>query len=235
MAHFVAADGDKSSGGQKRATGKLARNQRKRGEPHGRQTGASLSRSRWSKPSRWCKTTRAERGRRWQRRPEGTEMATSPRREWTPWMTSAEGRSLDNPKRGSPARERRTAWTGMCRESRHEGQEGKGRRHLTMAWSPQVRILEGPPRQRESVRHDKTTEDGGKPKARALHPGASPTGTIPPPRRPVAKQAAAAARSGGGRGGRHGSSEPGRTRDPWREDADGKLLRQQVVEALKTP
>jgi hypothetical protein len=38
----------------------------------------------------------------WQRRPEGTAVATSRCRELTPRSSAMEGRSLENPKRGIP-------------------------------------------------------------------------------------------------------------------------------------
>jgi hypothetical protein len=50
-------------------------------------------------------------------------------REWTLSAMSTEGRSLDNPRRGNPALRCRVARTGRCRESRHEGQEGRAPIH----------------------------------------------------------------------------------------------------------
>ena len=52
-------------------------------------------------PSRWCETTRTARGRDWLSRPEGRGGDTVPGRRTLRFGTM-EGRSLDNPKRGSP-------------------------------------------------------------------------------------------------------------------------------------
>jgi hypothetical protein len=71
--------------------------------------------------------------------PEGRESAW----EWTLSPMSTEGRSLDNPRRGNPALRCRVARTGRCRESRHEGQEGRALLHESEGMRTDRGPLEG--------------------------------------------------------------------------------------------
>jgi len=122
---FAAVGGGKASKGRSSAVGNLVS---RRGETW-RTPGSGAGRnkpapSRRSKPSRWCETTRTEREEDWLSSSEGERGDARPGRR-TPRLGTMEGRSLDNPRRGSPARPGRTAWIETRRKSRRQGQEGR--------------------------------------------------------------------------------------------------------------
>lgn len=100
---IVAAGEEEGSGGRERIAGKLVRSKRKRGEPHGREQGATNLHGRGGASRRGGEKPR---GRNevgaWQRRPEGEPVATPTSWELTPRSSATEGRSLENPKRGIP-------------------------------------------------------------------------------------------------------------------------------------
>jgi hypothetical protein len=101
--HIVAAVEEQGSEGRNGIAGRPVRSRRKRGEPHGREQGATNLHGRSGASRRGGEKPR---GRNmvgaWQRRPEGEPMATSTNREWTRRTSATEGRSLENPKRGIP-------------------------------------------------------------------------------------------------------------------------------------
>jgi hypothetical protein len=96
--HIVATGEEQGSVGRDGIAGKPVRSRRKRGEPHGREQGATnlhgregASRRSGEKPQ-----GRNEVGA-WQQRPEGEAVATPTSREWTPRSRATEGRIFGKP------------------------------------------------------------------------------------------------------------------------------------------
>jgi hypothetical protein len=106
----VAVGGGKASKGRSSAVGNLVSRRGETWRTPGSGAGRNKpARSRRSKPSRWCETTRTEREEDWLSFSEGRRGDAHPGRR-TPRLGTMEGRSLDNPRRGCPAGPGRTAW-----------------------------------------------------------------------------------------------------------------------------
>lgn len=96
--HIVAAVEEQGSVGQESIAGKPVRSRWKRGEPHGREQGATNLHGRRGENRR---SGEKPQGRNevgaWQQRPEGEAVATPTSREWTPRSSTTEGRIFGKP------------------------------------------------------------------------------------------------------------------------------------------
>lgn len=123
LVRSCAAPGEKRSEGQNGVAGKAPRKGRKRGKPHGRKSGATP------------RHVRGGANRRGGEKPRGRNMfgvgirrADGGAARWSPGVDFAGdfdgGAIFDNPKRGSPASNRRTAEAGERQQRRRQRSRG---------------------------------------------------------------------------------------------------------------
>lgn len=163
----VAVRGEQGSGGQERIAGTPVRSRQKRGEPHGREQGATNLHGRRGANRRCGEKPRGRNAvAAWQRWPDGGAVATSRNPEWTLRSRATEGRLWKTPREEFRCHRHRNARTRTRRKRGGQGQEGGFAQVPKVPERPWWKAVEDHRCTARAGRNDKVVDGSGKPTCR---------------------------------------------------------------------
>lgn len=165
--HIVAAVEEQGSGGQESIAGKPVRSRWKRGEPHGREQGATNLHGRRGASRRGGEKPRGRNAvDAWQRRPDGGAVATSRNRELTLRTRATEGHLWKTPREEFRCLRHRNARTRTRRKRGGQGHEGGFAQVPQVPERPWWKVVEDRRCAARACRSEKIVDGGGKPTCR---------------------------------------------------------------------